>query len=148
MRPLIIQDVHELGEFPFLVTIIYGPDGQKIDERVLEYDEDALAAILSAIEMKDVHGLERVPEYWSSTRELIATAISTVGVAPTYKRREETQITYRAVSENAEVLRELYNIEPKGESQEEPLSKCRQIIINLCQGAIGALNQIITKLGG
>ncbi len=142
-----------------LVTVLYGSDGYELDSQAHVYDGDPTGAILRAVETKSLHGFGNIPEYWTSTNELMATALSTVGVAPKMKAYGDTKETKRTVQDNRELLIEFHNIEriePKEEPEEQPqegtqgetqdLAKWRRFTINLCEGAIGALTRIITKL--
>ncbi|RSL35306.1 hypothetical protein D7Z54_01705 [Salibacterium salarium] len=147
MRALVIQQIEQLDGVRFLCTSIFNENGEAIDELVTLYDGDSTAAILKAIEQKDVHGFETVPEYWSSNRELIATAISTVGVSPTFKSAKDTQATSRLVYDNAGILRELYGLSPQ-ESAEEPqeLAKWRRVVITVLESTANVCGRAANRL--
>ncbi|WP_041601804.1 hypothetical protein [Halobacillus halophilus] len=152
MRPLITQNVEELEEVRFLVTILYGPDGHKTDEVAVLYYGDAAGAISSATEIAKGHGIVEALDYWTSTRELMAAALTVPGVAPTMKRSEETRETHKAIHGHRELFLELYGIKPKEKPQQqdgentETLSTWRRLIVGALESINLKTNYVIHKL--
>lgn len=137
MRPLVIANVEHVEKTPFLVALLYGEDGYLLDEITLPYEgPDAACGLIAEIMRR--YRLETV-ECWTSEQALYVSALSTIGIAVTFKHRLDTGGTREAIERSWDILAEIYELKPKIRKPKTP--KWRLFFIGLVQ-------KILNKLKG
>ncbi len=125
MRPLIVSNVERLEATPFLVAILYGQDGQRLDEMIFPFESYELALLIIQ-ELAQRNGVKSF-ELWTSDNRLYLLSLQTPGIAGTIKHASDTIDTRRMVEYNADILRELYEIKPL--IPKPPLPKWRAFLV-------------------
>ncbi|MFD0588661.1 hypothetical protein ACFQZE_11650 [Paenibacillus sp. GCM10027627] len=112
MRHLIVINVEYVEASPFVVALLYNPEGRMVDGMTfLTAAESDVHTMLFVIrKLTEAHAIS-VPEMWTSNRALYMETLSRPGVMATIKHPSDTRETRRHIEQNAEILRELYKIE-------------------------------------
>jgi hypothetical protein len=111
MRPLIVANVEYIEASPFLVAILYGQDGQRLDEMILPFESYELA-LQQIRELAKEYRIQIVG-MWTSDKELYILSLQTPGIAGVIKHPSDTVDTRQTIEHNSELLKELYQLTPK-----------------------------------
>jgi hypothetical protein len=137
MRPLIIANFERVEGTQFIAAILHGEDGHLLDAVTLPCESPS-AAIDVIRRLASTYRIETV-EMWTSDRAIYSESLSNAGVIGTIKHSSDTSFTRRMVEQDAELLREVYGIEPLIPKPGPP--KWRAFLIS-------ALRRTLTKLEG
>lgn len=110
MRSLVIANVERIGKNPFLIAILFGDDGQRLDEICIPF-RSYPHAIVKARQLGMIYKMQTV-ELWTSDRELYIESMKHAGIAGVIKHPSDTQSTRHSIERNAEILQDLYEIQP------------------------------------
>lgn len=140
---LVIANIEYIDEVPFLVLIVF-KDGHQVDKVIKRYEvpNDVLDALL---DMSIIHGT-MVYELWTSTKEVFKETIRQSGINVNFKHSSDTTVTGAAIRTDQELLREIYDIQPKDAKPEDTddkpqIPKWRVVLISW-------LSKLIKLLGG
>ncbi|WP_018394538.1 hypothetical protein [Bacillus sp. 37MA] len=122
-----VANVEALESDRLVVVNIYNDEhGQLVNQVIRSFDNyPQIVELLQEIEAAHV---------WTSDQELFGLLLQTVGIGVEYKHPSDTTETKRAVEEQTELLREIFEIEPL--PPKEPLSKWRMWLIQKLGGII------------
>lgn len=110
MRPLVVANFERIEGTAFIVAILYGEDGQRIDGITLPCDSstDALAIVRHLAKEYRISTVEM----WTSDSGLYVQSLTMAGIYGVIKHPSDTEETRREIEQSAEILRELYEIKP------------------------------------
>ncbi|MGF7033741.1 hypothetical protein J2T17_004689 [Paenibacillus mucilaginosus] len=110
MKPLAIANFERLDTKQFLVAHLYGEDGYLLDVIIFLCEEPA-EAIEEVRKLAETYRISTV-EMWTSTGALYLESLKGPGVFGVIKHPSETSCTASSIKQDADVLRDLYEIEP------------------------------------
>jgi len=126
---LAIVNIERLHTKEFIVLNIYdNKSGYLKDQIIREFiDINQVIDILREVKPALV---------WTSNRDLYGILLQTIGISAEIKHPSDTSCTKRAVEQNADILKELFQIQPI-----KPLSKWRRWLCDV-------LTKLIKFIGG
>ncbi|AZV45176.1 hypothetical protein BAOM_4597 [Peribacillus asahii] len=113
---LIVTNVERVDVTDFIVANIYDDTGQLIDQTIQLFKGYKAAIDLIRSEMYVIN--QPHFEVWTSDKQLYVDLLAVPGVAVSLKHSDQTQDTRRAIKQEADLLREIYELVPV-----EPLPK-------------------------
>ncbi|WP_248928981.1 hypothetical protein [Paenibacillus hamazuiensis] len=137
MRPVVIVNLERLDSTSFAVALLYGEAGELLDAVILPA-QSASEALSIVRHIAATYGI-RTCEMWTSDREIYMQTLQSAGIAGVIKHPSDTEATRAAIEQNADILRELYEIQPL--TPKPPLPKWRAV-------TAGLLKNILRKLEG
>lgn len=128
---LAVANVEQLETAQFIVVNVYDDSGYLVDQVINQFETYAQAVNLLR-ELKASH-------VWTSDRELYGLLLQTVGIGVEFKHTSDTACTRRAIEQHADILTDLFAIEPA-----EPLPELPRWRRWLCD----KLTRLIEIIGG
>jgi hypothetical protein len=138
---LVITNIEYIDEVPFLVLIVF-QNGRQVDKIIKQY-KDVNDIFETLLNMSIIHGTMTY-DLWTTTPEIFKEMIGQSGVNVNFKHKSDTTVTYSAIKTDEELLREIYEIDPKviEPDEERPqLPKWRVVLITW-------LSRLIKFIGG
>lgn len=110
MRPLIVVNIERIGATPFISAILYGTDGQQLDEIIVLFEShsNVFAKIRELTRIYNIHTVE----LWTSNKELYIDSLKIAGIAGALKHVGDTKDTRRIIDRDINILKDLYDIKP------------------------------------
>lgn len=127
---LAVANVERLETAQFIVVNVYDVDC--LTDQVIRQFENHEQAVNLLRELEASH-------VWTSDRELYGLLLQTVGIGVEFKHKSDTACTRRAIEQHADILTDLFKIEPAESLPELP--RWRRW---LCD----KLTRLIEKIGG
>lgn len=142
MRSLIVANVEKVEATPFLVAILYGEDGQRLDEICLPF----VSYSRSIRKIRSLGIAYRIPtiELWTSDNELYIEALKAPGIAAAIKHSSDTNDTRRVINRDYDLLFDLYDIQPI--KPKLKASKWRSFLILICRKLLKRLGDGIYEI--
>lgn len=137
MNLLIITDVVRLFETDFLVALVFGEDGQLVDNCVTKYD-DVMQAAIKIGDIAEAHGKTNY-SVWTSNKEFFTFFLALPGVAVELKHPDDVEDCRKFAERNADILKEFYHIEEPPKLPELPRWRKRLFLW---------LEKLTNKIGG
>lgn len=109
---LAVANVERLETAQFIVVNVYDDSGYLVDQVINQFETYAQAVDL----FREV-GASHV---WTSDRELYGLLLKTVGIGVEFKHKSDTACTRRAIEQHADILTDLFKIEPADPLPELP----------------------------
>lgn len=115
MRTIIVTNKETMNGHNFLVTQLYDEDGFLADATILPFinDEDVIYRQLS--EMTDLYPTDVL----TSTKEIYGACIKRPGFNVQIRHESDTRGTGRQLAEQADIVKEIYNIAEPSEQETE-----------------------------
>ncbi|WP_169083239.1 hypothetical protein [Paenibacillus sp. PL91] len=118
MRTLFVVNVEHVEASPFVVALLYDEAGELMDGMTVK-GGDVNTALLTVKSLSTAHNIG-LSEIWTSNTALYMESLSRPGVLATIKHPSDTRETRRHIEQSADILRELYAIEPIEPRREPP----------------------------
>lgn len=118
MRPLFVVNFEHVEASPFVVALLYDEEGELIDGMTMP-GADVSTALMTVKLMTESHSI-LAPEIWTSDRALYMEILTRPGVLGVIKHPSDTRQTRRHIEQDAEILHDLYDIQPLNPRQKAP----------------------------